>query len=94
MKDEIKEILNKLRSDDYYKKEYQKSIYYERDLKKLEDYITNLQEKIEYNDLVLKALHRYFTEHECYEINEFLRQLENCTENDIIWLKRMAGEEK
>ena len=45
MSDEIKEILNKLRSDDYYEKEYQKSVYYERDLKKLEDYITNLQQE-------------------------------------------------
>ena len=47
MKDEIKEILDKLRSDDYYEKEYQKSVYYERNLKKLEDYITNLQEENE-----------------------------------------------
>lgn len=44
MKDDIKEILDKLRSDDYYEKEYQKSVYYERDLKKLEDYITNLEQ--------------------------------------------------
>lgn len=56
------------------------------------DIITNLEKKIEYNDLVLKALHRYFTEHECYEAHEFLRQLESCTENDLVWLKRMAGD--
>lgn len=45
MSNEIKEILDKLRSDDYYEKEYQKSIYYERDLKKLKDYIINLQQE-------------------------------------------------
>lgn len=43
--------------------------------------------------LILKALHKHFFEHEEYENNEFLRQLENCTENDIIWLKRMAGDD-
>lgn len=44
--------------------------------------------------LILKALHKHFFEHEEYENNEFLRQLESCNENDMIWLKRMAGEEK
>ena len=47
MSDETKKILDKLRSDDYYEKEYQKSVYYERDLKELEDYITNLQDERE-----------------------------------------------
>lgn len=46
MKDEMKEIIDKLRSDDYYEKKYQKSVYYERDLKKLEDCIANLQEEL------------------------------------------------
>ena len=53
MNDDIKEILDKLKSDDYYEKEYQKSVYYERDLKKLEDYITNLQHTEDlYNQLL------------------------------------------
>ena len=55
--------------------------------------LDSLQEKIEFKDLILKALHKYFTEHEEYENDEFLNQLENCTENDIVWLKRMAGDD-
>lgn len=93
MKDEIKEILE---DNDELIVRYKDNSFESFDTlpKNVLDYITNLQEKIEYNDSVLKALHRYFTEHECYEINEFLRQLENCTKNDMIWLRRTAGEEK
>lgn len=47
MSEEIKEIFYKLRSDDYYEEHYQQSVYYERDLKKLENYITNLQKENE-----------------------------------------------
>lgn len=57
----------------------------------------NIYDRLEEKDkqldkykLILKALHKHFTKHEEYENNEFLRQLENCTENDMIWLKRMA----
>lgn len=45
MTEEIKEIFYKLKSDDYYEEHYQQSVYYERDLKKLENYITNLQKE-------------------------------------------------
>lgn len=47
MNEEIKEIFYKLRSDDYYEKHYQQSVYYEKDLIKLENYITNLQKENE-----------------------------------------------
>ena len=57
------------------------------------DYADFLYKQLEFKDLILKALHKYFTEHEEYENNEFLRQLENCTENDMVWLKRMAGDD-
>ena len=53
----------------------------------------NLQQQLDKYKLILKALHKHFTEHEEYENNEFLRQLENCAENDMIWLKRMAGDD-
>ena len=45
MTEEIKEIFYKLKSDDYYEKHYQQSVYYEKDLNKLENYITNLQKE-------------------------------------------------
>lgn len=45
MTEEIKEIFYKLKSDDYYEEHYQQSVYYERDLKKLENHITNLQKE-------------------------------------------------
>ena len=54
---------------------------------------TSIYRVEEIKDLILKALHKYFTEHEYYEENELLKQLESCTDEDIIWLKRMAGEE-
>lgn len=57
------------------------------------DYADFLYKQLEFKDLILKALHKYFIEHEEYENDEFLRQLENCTENDIVWLKRMAGDD-
>ena len=57
------------------------------------DYADFLYKQLEIKDLILKALHKYFTEHEYYEENELLKQLESCTDEDIIWLKRMAGEE-
>ena len=55
------------------------------------DYADFLYKQLEFKDLILKALHKYFIEHECYEINEFLRQLETCNKNDMVWLKKMAG---
>jgi hypothetical protein len=55
------------------------------------DYADFLYKQLEFKDLILKALHKYFTEHEEYENDEFLRQLESCTKNDMEWLKRMAG---
>jgi hypothetical protein len=57
------------------------------------DYADFLYKQLEFKDLILKALHKYFTEHEEYENDEFLRQLESCTKNDMIWLKRMAGDD-
>lgn len=57
------------------------------------DYADFLYKQLEFKDLILKALHKYFTEHEEYENDEFLRQLESCTENDMVWLKRMAGDD-
>lgn len=45
MSEEIKKIFYKLKSDDYYEEHYQQSVYYEKDLKKLENYITNLQKE-------------------------------------------------
>lgn len=57
------------------------------------DYADFLYKQLEFKDLILKALHKYFIEHEEYENDEFLRQLENCTENDMVWLKRMAGDD-
>ena len=56
------------------------------------DYVDFLYKQLEIKDLILKALHKYFNEHEQYEDNEFLKQLESCSENDITWLKRMSGE--
>lgn len=56
--------------------------------------INELQKQLDKYKLILKALHKHFTEHEEYENNEFLRQLENCTENDMIWLKRTAGDDE
>lgn len=61
MTEEIKEIFYKLKSDDYYEEHYQQSVYYEKDLKKLENYITNLQKENE--DLL-------------YEINGYLEEKE------------------
>ena len=58
MTEEIKKIFYKLRSDDYYEEHYQQSVYYERDLKKLENYITNLQkENEELKDTIKKDNH-------------------------------------
>ena len=57
------------------------------------DYADFLYKQLEFKDLILKALHKYFTEHEEYENDDFLRQLESCTENDMAWLKRMAGDD-
>ena len=57
------------------------------------EYTDFLYEQLEYKDLILKALHKYFTEHEYYEENELLKQLESCTDSDLIWLKRMGGDD-
>lgn len=56
MTEEIKEIFYKLRSDDYYEKHYQQSVYYEKDLNKLENYITNLQKE---NEDLKKEIEHY-----------------------------------
>ena len=58
------------------------------------DYAYFLYKQLEIKDLILKALHKYFNEHEQYEDNEFLRQLESVidNENDINWLRKMAGD--
>lgn len=56
------------------------------------DYADFLYKQLEIKDLILKVLHKYFNEHEQYEDNKFLRQLESCTEKDMTWLKRMLGE--
>lgn len=68
-------------------KEIDGKIYYEF------DYVNFLYQELEKHKLILKALHKYYYEHEWYEDDEFLKQLENCTENDMIWLKRTAGED-
>ena len=41
--------------------------------------------------LIIKALQKHYTDREYYEDNEFLRQLLSVTEDDMVWLKRMAG---
>lgn len=58
------------------------------------DYADFLYKQLEIRDLILKALHKYFNEHEQYEDNEFLRQLESVIENesDTNWLRKMAGD--
>lgn len=63
-------------------------------------YISATQELTEYAEenerykLIIKALEKHFTNLEYYEDNEFLRQLLSVTDNDMIWLKRMAGDDK
>ena len=57
------------------------------------DYADFLYNQLEMKDLILKALHKYFKDHEEYECNEFLNQLESCKKEDIKWLKQMAGED-
>ena len=54
-------------------------------------YIRQQKEEIERLHSIIKALHNYFTKHEQYEDNEFLRQLESCTEKDKEWLEKMGG---
>lgn len=61
--------------------------------KNADEYITKLEREIERYKLIIKALEKHFTDLEYYEDNEFLRQLLSVTDNDMIWLKRMAGEE-
>ena len=58
------------------------------------DYADFLYKQLKIKDLILKALHKYFNEHEQYEDNEFLRQLESVIDNedDINWLRKMAGD--
>jgi exo-beta-1,3-glucanase (GH17 family) len=90
MKDETKEMIDKTKK--CLIAGYDLDIITQEEMGILWNYITNSQEKIKYNDLILKALHKYFTEHEEYENDEFLKQLESCTENDMVWLKRMAGD--
>lgn len=55
--------------------------------------IDELRKENEKYKLIIKALEKHFTDLEYYEDNEFLRQLLSVTDNDMIWLKRMAGEE-
>lgn len=60
------------------------------------EYTDYLYRQLEIRDLILKALHKYFTKHEYYEANEFLRQLESVidNENDIEWLKNMGSDKE
>ena len=58
------------------------------------DYTDFLYKQLEIKDLILKALHKYFTEREQYEDNEFLRQLESANENDIEWLRKIGLEKE
>lgn len=84
MTEEIKKIFYKLRSDDYYEKHYQQSVYYEKDLNKLENYITNLQKENEnlknnYNDNE-QAIHKIMEENEklkdeLYSANQVVNEL-------------------
>ena len=53
-----------------------------------------LYEENEKYKLIIKALEKYFKDHEYYEESEFLRQLLSVTENDMVWLERMAGDDK
>lgn len=59
----------------------------------LEQNYKDVTNQLKIKNLILKALHKYFTEHEHYEEDEILRELESCTDKDIIWLKRMAGDD-
>ena len=98
MNNEIKDLLDKLKDGNWYNElDLTRTMWIELTWKEthlLLNYINNLQEENSRLKLIIKALHKYFTEHEEYENNEFLRQLENCTENDMIWLKRVAGDDE
>lgn len=58
----------------------------------LGDYTCYLYQELEKYQLIIKALHKYLQEHEDYETNELLRQLENCSDNDIEWLKKIGSD--
>jgi predicted RNase H-like nuclease (RuvC/YqgF family) len=84
MTEEIKEIFYKLKSDDYYEEHYQQSVYYERDLKKLENHITNLQNEIEKLKETLQAdrlMKAFMVEH-----NRNEKAVENLKRFDIEYL--------
>lgn len=56
--------------------------------------LSEYAEENERYKLIIKALEKHFTDLEYYEDNEFLRQLLSVTDNDMVWLKRMAGDDK
>ena len=64
------------------------------DIEASQEIIIDYKKEEERYKLIIKALEKHFTDLEYYEDNEFLRQLLSVTDNDMIWLKRMAGEEK
>lgn len=90
----LKEILDNADLDNYAidDDECYLSGYARKCLKKVLDQLQQKDNIIKKNQFIFKALHKNFSEHEEYEYNEFLRQLESCTDNDMVWLKRMAGE--
>ena len=63
------------------------------DIEASQEIISDYKKEEERYKLIIKALEKHFTDLEYYEDNEFLRQLLSVTDNDMIWLKRMAGEE-
>ena len=90
MNNEIKEILECMNKVSF----HQQGMALEtKQCKVLLDYITNLQEENERLNLIIKAIKKQCDVTESYEINEFIRQLEE-EPLDSIWLKRVAGESK
>ena len=63
------------------------------DIEASQEIISDYKKEEERYKLIIKALEKHFTDLEYYEDNEFLRQLLSVTDNDMVWLKRMAGEE-
>ena len=99
--EEIKEIFCKLRSNDCYEKEYQKSVYYEKDLKKLEDCITNLQEDVRTGKEIIGELEEdikgYEQEREnlfktTHDLQKEIKRLENKLSQSIKWNERRTME--
>lgn len=63
------------------------------DIEASQEIICDYKKEEERYKLIIKALEKHYTDREYYEDNEFLKQLLSVTEDDMIWLKRMAGEE-